>query len=177
MNFLHYFSIDKTYKMKYGKYEYERIFLLDNDCLRNKRIESTKKIKDKYLKDTNLRLREVKENNSIKFKLTKKEKLNPDKKGILKLNTLYLTKSEFDKFYIFDGFEIKKERHMIQVDQIRIGIDNIILSNMSLFIAEVEFETEDKMNTFSMPLSYIKEITGEKQYSGFELAKVYSKSK
>ena len=161
--------------MKYGKYEYERIYLLENNCLIGKNIRVIKKIKDKYIEGTNLRLREVVESNDIKYKLTQKEKLSPTKQGILKINTLYLSKTEFDKLNILEGVEIKKERHIIQIDQLKIGVDKIILDKECLFIAEVEFETELEMNDFSMPISNIMEITGELKYSGYELAKEYSR--
>jgi len=160
--------------MKYGKYEYERTYLLESNWLLNKKIKRTKKIRDKYIKGTKLRLRETRENNETKFKLTKKEKLNPAKKGVLKINTLYLTKEEFDKIDILEGFEIEKERHILQINQVRIGIDKIMLKGKSLFIAEVEFETEFEMNSFFMPFSYIMEITGNQNYNGFEIAKQYS---
>lgn len=161
--------------MKYGKYEFERSYLLDNNCLKDVKTISVKKIRDKYLEGTTLRLREVVENKETIYKLTQKEPLNPGITGVLKINTLYLTKPEFDKFYSLEGFEIKKVRHIIEMGHIRIGIDKIILNKKSFFIAEVEFESEVEMNAFSMPLSYIKEITGMQKYSGYAIAKEYSK--
>ena len=163
--------------MKYGKYEYERIYLLQSNCLRGKRVKGIKKIRDKYIKGTKLRLREVVENNETKYKFTRKERLNPSKVGVLKINTLYLTKSEYDRINVLEGFEVEKERQMLQIDQIRIGVDRIMLNNKNLFIAEVEFDTELEMNSFTMPLQIIKEITGDQKYSGYEIAKEYSKYK
>ena len=160
--------------MKYGKYEYERSYLLDSDCLRDKDVKETKKITDKYLSDTKLRLRVVVKNKETIYKLTQKEELNPAKKGILKINTLYLSQAEFEKINIIEGIEIEKTRHLIEIDQIKIGVDRINLNGKELFIAEVEFETEVEMNTFSMPLPHMKEITGIEKYSGYEIAKEYS---
>lgn len=162
--------------MKYGKYEFERTFLLEKDCLEGKKIDSIKQIKDKYIDGTNLRLRKVIENNHTTYKLTQKEKLNPVKPGVLKINTLYLSKVEFDKINVLKGIEIKKERHLLIFDHIRIGIDRILLKGKSIFIAEVEFETEQEMNTFKMPLPNIMEITEELRYSGYEIAKEYSRA-
>jgi len=159
--------------MKYGKYEYERTYLLDNNCLKDKKIEGIKKIKDKYIKGTKLRLRKVIEKKKTSYKLTQKENLIPTKQGVLKINTLYLSKAEFDKLNILDGFEIEKERHIIAIDKIRIGIDKIRLNTKNIFIGEVEFDTELEMTTFIMPLSIIKEVTGEQKYSGYEIAKAY----
>lgn len=163
--------------MKYGKYEYERTYLLESDVLKDKKITNAKKIKDKYINDTRLRLRKVEDNNETKYKLTKKEKLDPPKRGILKINTIYLTKAEFDKLNMFEGREIEKERQILQIAGIRIGVDRIAMNEKTLFIAEIEFETETEMNNFSMPLKYKQEVTGIQKYSGYELAKEYSKHK
>jgi hypothetical protein len=75
-----------------------------------------KKIRDRYIEGARLRLREVSENNETKFKLTQKEKFGQAKQGVLKINTLNLTKAEFDKMIVLEGFEIEKERHLIQID-------------------------------------------------------------
>jgi CYTH domain-containing protein len=111
------------------------------------------------------------------YKLTQKEKLNPSKHGVLKINTLYLSKIEFDKLNVLTGVEIEKERFIIERNQSVIGIDKVILADGVLIIAEVEFDSEAEMNRFSMPLDTIREVTGEIGYSGFELAKEYSKDK
>lgn len=100
--------------------------------------------------------------------------MKPAKKGTLKINTFYLTKAEFDKINILEGFQIEKERYILIIDQIRIGVDSILLNKKSLFIAEVEFDTELEMNAFLMPISYIQEVTGEQKYSGYEIAKEFS---
>lgn len=163
--------------MKYGKYEYERTYLLESNYLLNKKIERIKIIRDKYIEGTKLRLREIRENNETKFKLTQKEELKPVKQGVLKINTLYLTKSEFDKMNTLEGVEIEKERHIVQIDRTRIGIDKITFNDKTILIAEIEFDTEFEMNTFSMPLDCIMEITGNHKYNGFEIAKQYSKYK
>ncbi len=163
--------------MKYGKYEYERTYLLKNNIFRNKEITNTKKIKDKYINDTRLRLRVVEQNDETTYKLTQKQKLNPPKRGILKINTIYLTKAEFDKLNVLEGCEIEKERQILQIGGIRIGVDRITINEKTLFIAEVEFETETEMNNFSMPLNYQQEVTGIQKYNGYELAKAYSKYK
>lgn len=161
--------------MKYGKHEYERNYLLDKHCLNGKIIKEAKEIKDKYISNTRLRLREVISNQKTQCKLTQKEKLTPNRQGVSKINTLYLSKLEFDKLYMLEGIEISKKRHIIEVDDVRIGIDLIKLTDKNLYIAEVEFESELKMNSFTMPLSHIREITGELNYNGYEIAKEYSK--
>lgn len=160
--------------LKYGTYEYERMFLMKSNCLLDLDSIDTKEIRDKYIKGTSLRLREVKINTKTTYKLTQKQKLNPQKIGVLKTNTIYLSKSEFDIMNVLMGFTILKKRYIILIDQIRIGIDMIKLNNRYVYIAEVEFDSEMEMNSFSMPLDHITEITGELEHSGYELARNYS---
>lgn len=160
--------------MKYGKYEYERVYLLNNNCLSEQTIEKAKRIKDKYLDGTNLRLRKVVEEKSTQYKLTQKEKLTPEKKGVLRINTLYISEAAFFKLNALGGFTIEKTRYIIQIGDTNIGVDEIKLGHKSLFIAEVEFDSELKMRNFTMPLNYLAEITSQKEYSGFELARAYS---
>jgi len=167
----------KKSTMKYGKHEFERTYLLSKDCLIGNKIDSTKRIKDKYIEGTSLRLRRVVGENYITYKLTKKEKLNPPKRGILKINTLYLSKEEYERISHLDGIEIEKERYVIKVDQTKIGIDRVILNDRSIYIGEIEFETENQMNAFKMPFPYFEEITGNDKYSGYEIAKEYSRFK
>lgn len=163
--------------LKYRKYEFERIFLMKRNCLLDLDSIDTKEIRDKYIKGTSLRLREVKTNTKTTYKLTQKHKLNPQKIGVLKTNTIYLSKSEFDIMNVLMGFIILKKRYIVLNDQIRFGIDMIKLNNSYLYIAEVEFDSEMEMNSFSMPLEYITEITGKLEYSGYELARKYSDNK
>lgn len=165
----------KRSKMKYGKYEYERTFLLDSRFLEEQKIESKKRLTDKYIKDTTLRLRVVKEANKTTYKLTQKRKLSPHKNGVRAINTLYLSKAEFDKMNLLQGYVLEKERHLLLVDNLRIGIDQVTLKEKLICIAEVEFETEEEMNSFSFPFDYLSETTEDESYSGFEMAKVYSR--
>ncbi len=93
------------------------------------------------------------------------------------INTLYLQKAAFDKLNILKGFIVEKIRYIIIVNQIRIAIDEINLPPNKLYLAEVEFDTEQEMNTFSMPIPYVQEITDQQQYNGYTLAKRFSNSK
>ena len=161
--------------MKYGKCEYERTFLLDSRFLEEQKIESKKSLTDKYIGGTSLRLRVVKEANKITYKLTQKSKLAPHKIGVRAINTLYLSKEGFQKMNLLQGYVLKKERNLLLVDDLRIGIDTITLNEKLICIAEVEFESEEKMHKFSFSFDYIKETTEDESYTGLEMAKAYSR--
>jgi len=163
--------------MKYGKYEFERTYLLDQDCLKNMPPGTCKYIHDKYIAGTRLRLRKVLKDDITTYKLTQKEELIPPQRGILKINTLYLSKEEYDKMNLLEGVEIYKERHVYQIDQTTIGIDKISLAGENIFMAEVEFETEAKMHAFRMPLPNLMEVTAKPTYSGYQMAQLYARHK
>lgn len=163
--------------MKYGKYEYERSYLVDGAIFENMEVECVKKINDKYIRDTTLRLRRVEIDGNFTYKLTQKEKLNPSKHGILKINTFYLSETEYDTINQLDGVEINKVRSIYTESQVRMGVDEIELDGQSIHIAEVEFSSELEMQSFELPAPFIREITGENQFNGYELAKVFQRTK
>lgn len=160
--------------MKYGKYEYERTYLLDSDCLVDKEIIAQKELIDIYFLDTRLRLRQQIENDELKYKLTKKEELHSAKAGIKKINTLYLSEIECKILSKIEGIKVKKMRYIIKINKHRIGIDKILINGQNIYLGEVEFDSESEMSNFIMPLKPSKEITNIKEYNGFELAKKYA---
>lgn len=161
--------------MKYGKFEFERSFLLANSCLDDLEVVRSKVILDKYITGTRLRLRKVMEGGVQKFKLTKKEELEPKKVGVLKINTLYLTREEFELQAALAGVEIEKCRHIVRANNYDIGIDEISVGGNIIYLAEVEFATEEEMRGFVFPLSYQMEVTGMLEYNGNELAEKNNK--
>ena len=110
------------------------------------------------------------ENRSELFLIEKKKLI-----GVRAINTLYLSKEGFQKMNLFQGYVLKKERNLLLVDDLRIGIDTITLNERLICIAEVEFESEEKMHKFSFPFDYIKETTEDESYTGLEMAKAYSR--
>jgi len=108
--------------MKYGKYEYERSFIVSKD-LALRKVSEVKSITDTYLHGIGLRLRKVVVN------------------------------------------------HILNVNKQRIGVDVVRFGAEEICIAEVEFETEAKMNAYILPFNFVKEVTGDTFYSGFSIAK------
>ena len=159
--------------MKYGKKEYERSFMVDGEMLKQSATE-IKSISDSYLIGTTLRLRKVETKNNVQFKLTQKKEAEPIRKGVKKINTIYLSSFEYEKLNELPAYNIEKKRYIIEINEQRIGLDLIQLGGEQIGIAELEFETELEMNAYKVPFNYIKEVTGDAGYSGFEIAKRYS---
>jgi CYTH domain-containing protein len=161
--------------MKYGKYEYERSFLVKSNEPKQ-HAKEIKHITDTYLIDTNLRLRKVEKGLETQYKLTQKNHEIPARSGVKKINTLYLSSTAYEKLCELPGFKIKKTRYILEIDKKRIGIDLIQMGKEQIYIAEVEFEIESEMKDYSIPFTYIREITNDPEYNGFEIARKYAKS-
>ena len=151
---------------KYARIENERRFLLqpmvDEAFPLPGRI-----ILDNYIVDTGLRLRQVENEEGTVYKLTKKSVLSPGREGI---TTIYLSAEEYKLLAKLRAIVVSKIRFIaIHNDKI-IGIDFYGNEKEDLSIAEVEFETEEQMKNFVMPISYQMEVTGNAEFTGFALA-------
>lgn len=65
---------------------------------------------------------------------------------------------------------VSKVRFIATHGDIIIGIDTYGNEEDELGIAEVEFETEEQMKTFALPMPYEMEVTGKDEFSGYALA-------
>lgn len=124
-------------------------------------------ILDNYILDTNLRLREVDSEDKKVYKLTKKTFLSPGKERI---TTIYLSQEEYQLLNKLRAMIVSKIRFITTYNEIIIGIDCYGNEEDELWVAEVEFETEEQMDAFVMPIPYQTEVTGKDEFSGFALA-------
>ena len=166
-------DIPKEKLWKYAKCEIERCFLLGSKpALQANR--GFKEITDKYLYQTNIRLRKTFDGQAFLYKLTKKLPLKTEETEIQWVSTIYLSKAEYETFVILPGDIIEKKRFYYQVDSGEIiGIDEVLINGEYTWIAEVEFESLERMNQYRFPLEYLKEVTNDILYAGNELAKRY----
>jgi len=155
---------------KYIAIERERKFLLSPDSTDLQSLPF-KIITDKYLANTSLRLRKVVDGDDVAYKLTKKG--NPNNLAEAAITTIYLDSPEYDILLKADGIVISKTRFLKTIDKVLIGIDRYANSVRELLIAEVEFSTLEEMNSFEMPLPFLREVTFDRDYNGFELAKLF----
>ncbi len=156
--------------MKYGKYEYERSFIVSKD-LALRKVSEVKSITDTYLHGIGLRLRKVVVNGEPRYKLTQKKEIDPPRVGVKTITTIYLSGGEYEELLCLPGYRVEKVRHILNVNKQRIGVDVVRFGAEEICIAEVEFETEAKMNAYILPFNFVKEVTGDTFYSGFSIAK------
>ena len=108
---------------------------------------------------------------STVFKLTKKAPLHSDSISQHWISTIYLSREEYELFYKLPGKTLQKERHYFEGSTGEIiGVDQIKTEAGSLWLAEVEFESQEVMEAYQFPMAEAKEVSNEKVYSGFALA-------
>ena len=151
---------------KYSRIERERRFLLSP---MGKEVSALPRrvIVDHYIVGTDLRLRQVENEDNKVFKLTKKSKLSP---GHEQITTIYLSSEEYKLLSKLPAIVVSKSRHITNYEDVTIGIDIYGSGTEELWLAEVEFENTASMDSFIMPLPYQSEVTGVDEFSGFALA-------
>lgn len=159
---------------KYARPELERRFLLK---ARPAELDNhpAKDLTDKYLSQSNLRLRKTFDGTVHVYKLTKKLPVNPNRKEIHWITTVYLSQPEYTLLMEIPGTVLMKRRYTIPSGSgQKIALDEIRLHKEIIWIAEVEFDNQPEMQTYRLPLDYAMEVTNEVNFSGSEIAKRWS---
>jgi CYTH domain-containing protein len=151
---------------KYSRTERERKFLL-NDHMDLVMELPYKLITDHYIKGLRLRFREVIDDGCKVCKLTQK---SDSIRGTSQLTTIYLSQTEFELLNVFPAVSVKKTRYIKAYDALVIAIDKYSKENDELWLAEVEFDSDEEMDKFVMPIDHIKEVTDNPDFNGFVLA-------
>jgi CYTH domain-containing protein len=157
---------------KYAHTERERKFLLQHSGNIVNGLPY-KQIVDHYIKNSSLRFRRVTDGESVVCKLTKKSQSIG---GKAQITTIYLTEAEYSLMNIFDAVLVEKIRYIKVHDNFVIGIDKYSKGNDELWLAEVEFNTDEEMSSFTLPFDCLEEVTDDINYNGFALAEKFGMS-
>lgn len=152
--------------MKYAHIERERKFLLSDGFSLVEGLPY-KVITDHYIKNTQIRFRMVSDNDSTIYKLTQKAHSS---NGQSPITTIYLQESEFKLLNIFDSVSVTKTRYIRNYGDFVVGIDKYLKAKDELWLAEVEFNSDEEMENFIPPFNYMDEVTDDINYNGFALA-------
>jgi CYTH domain-containing protein len=156
--------------VKYAHIELERKFLITDDIDLVEGLPN-KVITDHYVKNTQLRFRMVTDNNGTIYKLTQKAQ---SIKGQAPVTTIYLQESEYKLLNIFDSVSVEKIRYIRNYGNFVLGIDKYLKGNDEIWLAEVEFNSDEEMKNFTPPFIYLDEVTNDTNYNGFTLAQRFS---
>ncbi len=82
---------------------------------------------------------------------------------------IYLNNTEYERFEIFEGTEIRKNRYPFEFEGFKYELDVYLWPLWGLNTALICFDDEGEMNAFEPPEFLIREITSDKFYLGENL--------
>ncbi len=152
--------------MKYAHIERERKFLLAGNMNLVEDLPYVV-ITDHYVKNTRLRFRMVSDKFGITYKLTQKAHGST---GQATVTTIYLKESEYILLNIFNSVSVEKIRYIRNCGDFVLGIDKYLKGNDEIWLAEIEFNSDEEMKNFSPSFSFLDEVTGDANFNGYTLA-------
>ena len=156
--------------LKYAVVERERRFLVEAVP---DGVVSVRRIVDRYVTGTRLRLREVREGDTVVHKLTHKVRLS-DGPAEVACTNLYLDDAEWQALQGLPGRTGTKTRHLVQRDGWQVAVDE---HPDGLLVAEIDAEMNHGINhgetaRTDVPdwLQVIREVTDDESFTGAALA-------
>jgi CYTH domain-containing protein len=153
---------------KYARVERERRFLL---AATPPEVTAAKarRITDRYLQDTRLRLRRVEQLDGSAPELKLTQKIPSEIAGPVQglITNIYLSQSEYDVFAVLPAAVLRKTRYSLPPW----GIDVFDGSLRGLVLAEIEFGTDDEMHAFPPPSAAVAEVTEDRRFTGGSLVR------
>jgi CYTH domain-containing protein len=151
---------------KFAKPEWERRFLLKS-FPPGAKIHRTRKIVDRYIVGTTLRLRrQIDDEGEIAFKLT--QKIPTARVGALQgvITTMYLKEHEFNVLAALAANILAKTRYSVPP----FGIDVFDRALNGLILAEAEFTCGDEASALQVPSFAVHEVSTDQRFDGGCLA-------
>ena len=151
--------------LKYARIERERRFLLDR-FPSDVAVVRTRRIVDRYIEGTRLRLREVTEEGvATQWKLT--QKIPTPGSGAQQgfLTTIYLSADEFGVLAQLPAKELRKTRHSVPP----FGIDVFEGELEGLVLAETEFDSAEAAASITLPCWIRREVSTDPRFAGGSL--------
>jgi CYTH domain-containing protein len=159
---------------KYARVERERRYLLQDLPAGLTRPDPHVQITDNYITGTRLRFRKVREPRTNKWivKLTQKFAPDPGDFSRTIITNIYLNALETETLNISDANEIRKNRYYFEFEGRRWSVDMFLGGLFGLVLAEVSFETDEELDSFSMPPFAIADVTNNELFTGGRLSEL-----
>jgi CYTH domain-containing protein len=149
---------------QYARVERERRFLLAG-MPPDEQTKGVRRIVDRYLTGTSLRLRHISGHDGHDYKFTQKiPAAHPSATQGL-ITNIYLSKAEYDLLASLPGKTLTKTRHSIPP----LGIDVFGPPLDGLVLAEAEFATDADILAFQPPHYTVAEVTQDPRFAGGRL--------
>lgn len=152
---------------KYARIERERRFLL-KEAPAIAAVERIRRIADRYIDGTRLRLREQREDGGpTVFKLTQKipARTGGAEQGFI--TTMYITRDEYSVLAELSAKTLAKTRYSVPP----FGIDVFEGTLEGLVLAEAEFDTPEAAAALTIPSFVFREVTADERFTGGELVR------
>lgn len=158
--------MDKT-----NKIEMYRSFLIETLPEPLTRASAHIQIFDNYIANTRIRLRSVRDPQTRNWTRILQQRIPAAEKkaAVFTIFEIYLNESEYDRFSLFEGAEIRKNRYFHEYDGKMLAFDAFIGELWGLNMALVEFENADDLRNFEPPNFMIFEVTNEEFFLGESL--------
>ena len=151
---------------KYARIEWERRFLLSS-FPSGEKVTRTRRISDRYIEGTRLRLRQQCDSDSQPvFKLTQKLPGGTARGQQGLITSMYLTREEFDVLARLPAKVLTKVRHSVPP----FGIDMFEGMLSGLILAEAEFNSAAEASALVLPSFIVAEVSDERRFTGGSLA-------
>ncbi len=159
---------------KYARLERERRYLLQDLPEGLTRASPHVQITDNYITGTRLRLRKVRDplTNKWTVKFTQKFAINSKDLSRTLITNTYLNAQEAEILSVFEANEIRKNRYPFEYEGRKFGIDMFLGDLFGLVLAEVGFDTDEELESFSKPQFALVEVTNNELFSGGKLCEL-----
>lgn len=159
---------------KYARIERERRYLLQDLPEGMTRAHPHVQITDNYITGTRLRIRKVRDPKTNEWIVKFTQKFAPDPRDLSRtiITNTYLNALEAETLSMFDANEIRKNRYPFEFEGRKFSIDMFLGDLFGLVLAEVSFETDDEMDSFSVPPFALADVTNNELFTGGSLCKL-----
>jgi CYTH domain-containing protein len=152
---------------KYARIERERRFLLDL-FPGSRNVTRVRRITDRYIDGTALRLREQREDGGpAMFKLTQKVPMPGAGAQQGLITSMYLSEEEFHVFAQLSAKTLSKIRYTVPP----FGIDVFEETLGGLILAEVEFDSAEAAEALTLPSFVVQEVSTDHRFTGGKLVR------
>ena len=159
---------------KYARIERERRYLLQDLPEGLTRADHHLQITDNYLTGTRLRIRKVRDPQTNKWivKFTQKFAPNPSDLSRTIITNTYLNALEAETLAVFEANEIRKNRYPFEFAGRQFSVDMFLGDLFGLVLAEVSFDTDKELDSFSLPPFAVAEVTNHELFTGGKLSEL-----
>jgi adenylate cyclase len=159
---------------RYARVKRERRYLLQDLPEGLTRASPHMQITDNYLTGTRLRIRKVRDPQTNKWTVKLTQKFAPDPEDVSRtiITNIYLNALEAETLDVFATNEIRKNRYRFEFAGREFSVDLFLGDLFGLVLAEVSFETDEELDSFSAPTFAIAEVTGSELFTGGKLSEL-----